>query len=290
MFADDTNLYQELPSFDLMHFKETICKIEHWMNGNKLKCNIDKSKALVFASKVPTNLSFGELSIKILTSLKYLGIILDNHLSFSEHVAKIKSKLLFFNYVVRRSRDVLTRSQMILFYKLHINPLVQYGVLIYGCTSYSQQSPILKIQKRFIRTMFFLPKYASVMEIMLRNELPTVYELHVYELSKYTLNCLRGERSHRSLNNLLRLLSLRSVKRQDAIVPFGNMKKLEQSLSKRIPLFYNRLNAAAVLPSLETIMDMSEVQVSNFKQEFCRTFILGNSDFVQSVFGLSKIK
>ena len=87
MFADDTNLYQELPSFNLMHFKETIRKIEHWMNGNKLKCNVDKSKALVFASKVPTDLSFGELNIEILTSLKYLGIILDNHLSFSEHVA-----------------------------------------------------------------------------------------------------------------------------------------------------------------------------------------------------------
>ena len=38
----------------------------------------------------------------------------------------------------------------------------------------------------------FLPKYESVSEIMLRNELPTVYELHVYELLKFTLNCLRG--------------------------------------------------------------------------------------------------
>ena len=207
MFADDTNLYQELPSFNLMHFKETIRKIEHWMNGNKLKCNVDKSKALVFASKVPTDLSFGELNIEILTSLKYLGIILDNHLSFSEHVAKIKNKLLFFNYVVWWSRDFLTRSQIILFYKLHINTSVQYGVLIYGCTSYSQLSPVLKIQKRIIRTTFFLPKYARVSEIMLRNELPTVYELHVYELLKFTLNCFRGEHSHRSLIDLLRFQS-----------------------------------------------------------------------------------
>ena len=33
MFADDTNLYQVLPSFNLMRFKE-MRKIEHWMNGN----------------------------------------------------------------------------------------------------------------------------------------------------------------------------------------------------------------------------------------------------------------
>ena len=156
-------------------------------------------------------------------------------------MAKIKSKLLFSNYVVRRSRDYLTRSQMILFYKLQITPLVQYEVLVFGCTSYSQLSPILKIQKRIIRTMFFLPKYASVSEVMLRNELPTVYELHVHELLKFTLICLRGEHSHRSMNDLLGLqsanYSLRSVKRQDAIVAFGNMKKLDQSLSMRITLF-----------------------------------------------------
>ena len=210
------------------------------------------------------------------------------------HVAKIKSKLLFFNYVVWRSSEYLTRSQLILFYKLHINPLVQYGVLIYGCTSYSQLSPIHKIQKRIVRTMFRLPKYANVSEIMLRNELLTVYELHVYELFKFTLNCLRGEHSHQSLNDLLCIqsanYSLRSVKRQDAKVPFGNLKKLDQSLSMRIPLFYNRLNAADVLPSLDTILDMSEVQMNNFKHHFCRTFILGNNDFVESVFGLSKTK
>ena len=63
-----------------------------------------------------------------------------------------------------------------------------------------------------------MPKYASVNEIILRNELLTVYELHVYNLSELALDCLRGEHSHRSLNDLLHLqsanYSLRSVKRR----------------------------------------------------------------------------
>ena len=118
---------------------------------------------------------------------------------------------------------------------------------------------------------------------MLRNELPTVYELNMFEFSKFTLNRFRREHSHRSLNDLLCLqsanYSFRSVeKKQDATVPFGNMKKIEQPLSKRILLFYHRLNAAALLLSLETIIDMSQVLVSNFNHELCRTFILGISD------------
>ena len=68
------------------------------------------------------------------------------------------------------------------------------------------------------------------------------------------------------------------------------MKKSEQLLSKRIPLFYKKkfTAAAAVLPSLETTLDMSEGQVSNCKNEFDRTFILGKSAFGQSIFGLTK--
>ena len=57
-----------------IELKETIRKIELWMNGNKLKCNVDNSKALVLASKVPADLSFGELNTKVPTSPKYLGI------------------------------------------------------------------------------------------------------------------------------------------------------------------------------------------------------------------------
>ena len=72
--------------------------------------------------------------------------------------------------------------------------------------------------------------------------------------------------------------SLQLDKRQDATVPFENMKNLEQSLYKSIPLFHSRLNAAAVLLKLETMLDMSNVGVVNLKHEFCRTFILGNSD------------
>ena len=46
LFADDTNVFEFLDQEDV--FENTLTVIDHWMKSNKLKCNLDKSKAVVF--------------------------------------------------------------------------------------------------------------------------------------------------------------------------------------------------------------------------------------------------
>ena len=69
---------------------------------------------------------------------------------------------------------------------------------------------------------------------MTEHELPTVYELHIYELFKFVLTCIREEHSHKSLNEMLTPqnfnYSLRSMVRLESSVPFGNTKKFNHSL------------------------------------------------------------
>ena len=112
--------------------------------------------------------------------IKYLGVLIDDDLSFKSQVEKIKKKLLFCNYTVLRTRPYLKRSQLLVYYRTHVKPIVQYGVLVYGCTAFSNLQPILRLQKRIIRNIYHLPKYTNVDQIMSENGLETVYELHVY--------------------------------------------------------------------------------------------------------------
>ena len=105
-------------------------------------------------------------------------------------------KMSFCNYTVLRARNFFKRSQLLYYYKTHVNPIVQYGVLIYGCTSYSNLDPNLKIQKQIVRSICCFPKYASVHQFKVENELPTVYELHVCELLKTIIGCERSEHVH----------------------------------------------------------------------------------------------
>ena len=195
-------LLERIPNFNLSILNQTIRDIDTWMRKNRLKGNVDKSKSVVFANKVNHGLNFEKYQIAIKPQLKYLGIVIDDKLIFCDHVLRLKHKLLFCN-IVLRSRNYLTRSQLLFYYKTHVNPIIQYEVLIYGCTAYSNLDPVVKIQKRSIRNIHFLPKYASVSDYMGANELPSVYELHVYELLKFIVKSIRCEHQYETFISLL---------------------------------------------------------------------------------------
>ena len=198
--------------------------------------------------------------------------MIDEKLTFKDHVAKVKGKLQYCNYIILRTRQFLTRSQLLFFYKTHVIHIVQYGVLVYGCTSYSNLDPIHKLQKRIVRSICFLCKYASVSEYMVENELPTVYELHLYELLKFISKSVRNEHFHEPFNKLLLPLNLsynfRSVKRNAAQVPFSTTKKHEHSLSKIIPELYNRFILTSLLPNVEAIQSLNECAIKKFTSQF----------------------
>ena len=115
------------------------------MKGNKLKCNVEKSKAVLFTKNALAP-NFGNLNITVQPHLKYIGIEIDGCLTFKDHVHKVKNKLPFCNYIVLRTRLLLTRSQLFAYYRTHVKPIVQYGVLVYACTAYSNLNENFKVQ------------------------------------------------------------------------------------------------------------------------------------------------
>ena len=54
-----------------------------------------------------------ELNIR--QKLKYLGVIIDEKRPFEDRISKVKSKLLFCNYTVLRTRRLLTNDQLLLY-------------------------------------------------------------------------------------------------------------------------------------------------------------------------------
>jgi hypothetical protein len=99
-FADDTNLlfvYKSLKkikiyiSYDLMF----LCK---WLKANKISLNASKTEFIIFRD--PRKTSTHELKInidgkKLISSrfVKYLGVIIDCHLTWKAHEMELNSKL-----------------------------------------------------------------------------------------------------------------------------------------------------------------------------------------------------
>ena len=101
-FADDTRI---LPYFSnkLKTVETELNKdLKHastWLNANRLSLNVSKSKLLIFQSKYK-NIDYSKTSIKLngirlLPSdhVKYLGIFIDNNLSWDYNTISLSIKL-----------------------------------------------------------------------------------------------------------------------------------------------------------------------------------------------------
>ena len=122
---------------------------------------------------------------------------------------------------------------------------------------------------------------------MVENELPTVFQLHAYELLKTIIGCVRSEHVHDVKDCYLQFsdvgIGLRSVTRREVFAPLGKTKKLNQSLCKRVPELYNKLVKISMLPDCTLIRSMSGEVVKHFRHNFLRNFILCNRDLVDCV-------
>ncbi len=103
LFADDTNVFivSENPTLLKQNAENTLLALSEWFAANKLSLNKDKSCYRIFAS--PSNIEtvpgylntirLEDMMIKMIHHAKYLGLILDESLSFQEHIDELSKQL-----------------------------------------------------------------------------------------------------------------------------------------------------------------------------------------------------
>ena len=85
-------------------------------------------------------MTLDETPIKFSTVFKYLGVMLDNHLSFNEHIDYVASKVSQKLGIISRVRLLFTTESSNHLYKSMVLPLLEYGdVAWHGCGLENQQ-------------------------------------------------------------------------------------------------------------------------------------------------------
>jgi hypothetical protein len=154
-YADDTTLISTVSSFSLDRSTETINnelqKIQKWLNLNKLSLNIDKTKLMYFFHprkhlQLP-QISLNGRQIERVENFNYLGILINQHLSWSPHISLISSKISRVCGVLSKLRHFLPPQILKTIYSSLITCHLNYGVLLWG----SQSERIEKLQKKALR-------------------------------------------------------------------------------------------------------------------------------------------
>jgi hypothetical protein len=73
------------------------------------------------------------------TEVKFLCRTLDNTLSWKKHVEQVVSKMCTACYALRNIEAVVTRDTLIIIYFAYIQSLLNYGIILWGNSSYAKK-------------------------------------------------------------------------------------------------------------------------------------------------------
>ncbi len=160
-YADDTQLYLSFQLDDLI--SGCLADISAWMKEHHLQLNLLKTELLVFPA-TPTlqhdfMIQLGSSTITPSASVRNLGVIFDDQLTFKEHIAKTARSCRFALHNIRKIRPFLT--EQLLVQALVISRLDYCNALLAGYPS-SIIKPLQMIQNAAARLVFNEPKRAHV--------------------------------------------------------------------------------------------------------------------------------
>ena len=177
MYADDTTLSISLNSLSETTLdnkstetiiNEELCKINEWLNINKLLLNKSKTKYMVFhmpnTRMQALTLKIDDVYIERVDEFNFIGLTLDTNLNWRKHTEKISNKCSKPIGVLNRLKYVLPLDIKVLLYNTLILSHINYCIMIWGY----QRHRITSIQKKVMR-IITLNRYNSHTEPLFKN-------------------------------------------------------------------------------------------------------------------------
>ena len=212
LFADDSNFFctgKNLPNlFKLMN--QELNAIVDWLNANRMSLNVEKTHFMIFHSK-GKKIQYSE-GIKILGSnisevqfTKFLGVIIDSHLTWKNHIDHISSKISKNIGIIKKARKVLPKETLLTLYYSFIYPYLNYCIHIWGSSSTNALEKILLLQKRIVRIICGVNRLTHSDPLF-----KSLSVLSITKLYKYNIGLLMYKYHHGWLPQILDLFERNS--------------------------------------------------------------------------------
>ena len=164
-FADDTTLYMSnsnLPAL-FLEANQTVNKLFNWFCANRLSLNPTKTKYIVIRP-YQQQCNFTGLNVAINNnilkrigndceekSVKFLGIFIDENLSWKYHIAHVNKRISGALFSIKQVKNMLPKDCLRALYFALVHSHICYGILAWGnCNEKTLHRTVL-LQKRAIR-------------------------------------------------------------------------------------------------------------------------------------------
>ena len=248
LYADDTVIYNSHRNINkaMANIQADLNGLTTWCHENGIYINPQKTKYMIFSSR---NILEGEGRVQLkvdgenverVKSYSYLGVTLDEHLTFDPHVKGIISKVSDKVFQLRKIRQYLTDRAALLVYKNMILPMIEYGDIYVSAASKENRKKLQVLQNKALKCA--LRKEQRYDTIALHNEAKLqplrIRRKHHLLLHMFQLTKLPNYSGWRARTTTIKTRS--SIKKQMKIRK-PNLDKFLRSVTYQGPKQWNRL-------------------------------------------------
>ena len=192
VYADDTTLIIKGRSITeaVQRANAILDRYYNYFCLNKLTVNESKTKYMIFTrkgnahNKTTESIVINNYILEQVSSIKFLGVIINDRLNWTEHKSYTRNKILKCLGVLYKCRQVMNLDECINMYNSFILPYLLYCLPVWGGSLRSLTDPIIKTQNQVLRILTYTRRTTDAWSYVSNTVLP-IGALYKLEISKY---------------------------------------------------------------------------------------------------------
>ena len=157
LYADDTVIYSSSKNINraIANIQHDLNELTNWCKTNSIFINPNKTKYIIFSNQKITQtlsqLTVDDTNINQVSQFTYLGVTLDQHLTFKNHAQQTINKVSAKVYQLKKMRKLLSNKAALLIYKNMILPILEYGDIFLTSAPKELKGRLQKLQNKALK-------------------------------------------------------------------------------------------------------------------------------------------
>ncbi|KAL1446476.1 hypothetical protein WDU94_008920 [Cyamophila willieti] len=197
-FADDTLLVYIGNNWEGLHDQASLDlnKIHRWFKTMSLHINTNKTSYMTISLNNSGQPTHSQITIhtcqsqstctcnalKQVDRFRYLGLEIDKHFTWKDHILKIKVKLRRLFHVFVNLRRILNLNYLKMLYYAFVQSILQYGVVGWGSAYDTHLIPLQRTQNILLRIIMKTHRRYSTRQLYLDFDTFNITQLYIHKV------------------------------------------------------------------------------------------------------------
>ena len=252
-FADDTTVILSAKNSNLLVQKgnKELKNIDNWLIANKLSLNIKKTKYMIFSTSSSNRtqkkslLTIRGKPIDRVSSIKLLGVIFNEHLTWKDHMEMLLSKLKSSLYCVMRVKPYLNKESLLTLFHSLILSHIRYCITTWCFGHNVLLNKLQKICNKFMKMIFISKSIKNSKKTKITNIMYNIQQLYKLNIAIFMYKFF-NKQLPTAFNNVFQTKTSNVITRSNSQIISISCKNTvsKQSIRYIGPKIWNQLPAS----------------------------------------------